>query len=70
MLLFINTNVRCTAHRKDLDGKEDVCPRHHKHTRALLNAFRSQVLWKEYGVVDDILVGSLHSYIIIYLTTY
>ena len=51
--------VRCTAHRANLDGKENACPRCHKHTRLLMEKFRSQVLWKEYGIIDDILVGPL-----------
>ena len=49
--------TRCTAHRKNLDGKNDVCPRHHTHTKVLLETFSSKVLWKEYGIVDDILVS-------------
>ena len=50
--------IRCTAHRKNLDGKDDVCPCHHTHTKVLLETFSSKVLWKEYGIVDDILVSS------------
>ena len=50
--------IRCTAHRKNLDGKDDVCPRHHTHTKVLLETFSSKVLWKEYGIIDDILVSS------------
>ena len=49
--------TRCTAHQKKLDRKDDVCPCHHTHTKVLLDTFSSKVLWKEYGIFDDILVS-------------
>ncbi|KIM57459.1 hypothetical protein SCLCIDRAFT_130430, partial [Scleroderma citrinum Foug A] len=54
---------KCTAHRKKLDRKDDVCPCHHTHTKVLLDTFSSKVLWKEYGIFDDILVTNIHELI-------
>ncbi|KAF8834755.1 hypothetical protein BDN67DRAFT_985100 [Paxillus ammoniavirescens] len=44
------------TNQKDLDGDNvDICPHCHEHTKLLLETIHSQTLWKEYGIVDNIL---------------
>ncbi|KIJ57542.1 hypothetical protein HYDPIDRAFT_53904, partial [Hydnomerulius pinastri MD-312] len=45
----------CLADRRDLDGSHDAGPRTHEHCKMLMQAFASEVLWKEYGIIDQIL---------------
>ncbi|KIJ19088.1 hypothetical protein PAXINDRAFT_70520, partial [Paxillus involutus ATCC 200175] len=47
---------KCTAHRDHLDEDENVTPRTHDHTKLLMQSFTSNILWQEYGIVDDILL--------------
>ena len=46
---------RCTAHRKDLDGPRGR--RTHELTEHLQQTLSTRKLWREYGIVDGILVS-------------
>ncbi|KAF8447545.1 hypothetical protein L210DRAFT_3609849 [Boletus edulis BED1] len=46
---------KCTAHRSSLDSDNNAVLRDHEHTKMLLEMFTTQILWREYGIVDDIL---------------
>ncbi|KAF8124479.1 hypothetical protein EV363DRAFT_1178092 [Boletus edulis] len=46
---------KCTAHRSSLDSDDNAVLRDHEHTKMLLEMFTTQILWREYGIVDDIL---------------
>jgi hypothetical protein len=54
------TTCRCTAPPTDLDG-EGYVPRSRDHTEALVEEFELGVLWNEYGLIGDIVVGLLFS---------
>ncbi|KAF9455822.1 hypothetical protein BDZ94DRAFT_1356091 [Collybia nuda] len=45
--------ARCTAHRDNLDGEGGQ--RSHAHTRLLMESLDHQTLWREYGVVGDVM---------------
>ncbi|KIJ17530.1 hypothetical protein PAXINDRAFT_72399, partial [Paxillus involutus ATCC 200175] len=45
----------CLANRKDLDGSDDAGPCTHEHSKLLMQTFASDILWKEYGLIDNIL---------------
>jgi hypothetical protein len=47
--------TRCTANNKDLDG--EAGRRSRDHTELLVSEFELGVLWDEYGLVGDIIVG-------------
>lgn len=47
-------NYSCTAHRQNLDG--DGGPRSREHTEDLVEEIELGTLWKEYGLVGDIVV--------------
>ena len=55
-LILLLLLFRCTACRTDLDNDPNSISRNHKYTQILMDAFASHVLWKKYGIVDDILV--------------
>lgn len=48
--------LRCLAKRDNLDGSPPI-PRHHEHTRLVMQSLSSNELWKKYGIVNDILVS-------------
>jgi len=48
-------SARCTANKKDLDG--EAGRRSRDHTELLVSEFELGVLWDEYGLVGDVIVG-------------
>jgi hypothetical protein len=53
--LFLNEISRCTASSDDLDGPAGR--RSREHTELLVKELELGVLWEEYGLVGDIIVG-------------
>lgn len=61
-ILSLNTTktlYRCTANRRNLDDCPHAVGRTHQFTKLLMEKLQSHVLWQEYGIIDDILVGSI-----------
>jgi len=56
LMLFVSSQLyRCLAHHSDLDHGGSG-RRSHEHTQLLLNAFTAGHLWRQYGVISDIMV--------------
>jgi hypothetical protein len=52
--------IRCTSQPDDLDVVS--LPRTPRYTEGLLDLVDSKTLWTDYGIDDDIIVGSLHTH--------
>jgi len=55
-LVLLLSATRCTAYHADLDNDPNSISQNHKYTQVLMDAFASHVLWKKYGIVNEILV--------------
>jgi hypothetical protein len=53
--------IRCTADAKDLDG--EAGRRSHVHTDALLRRYNHKILWNDYGIVGDVIVSNILSFV-------
>jgi hypothetical protein len=59
--LIMNCITRCTASAKNLDGG-DATRRCREHTDLLVEELELGILWDEYGLVGDIVVGIFHRF--------
>ena len=57
LILILLTTTRCTATPDNLEGES--IPRCREHTEELVRLFELDVLWDEYGLVGDIVVGAV-----------
>jgi hypothetical protein len=54
--------IRCIAPPDDLDRKPEAARRCKAHTELLVENLELGVLWDEYGLVGDVVVGLLSSH--------